>query len=251
VAAAGLSAGEISSVEARERAELDRRVRRFRAGRLRVPLGGRTAIVVDDGIATGSTARAACHAARAAGARRVVLAVPVGPPDVTEALRRDAVEVVCLHTPERFAAIGQWYAEFTQTRDDEVVALLNRAAWAYGSGTAGDAAGPAAAAAPDPPGFEREIILAAGQVKLPGHLAIPDRAAGVVIFAHGSGSSRRSPRNRFVAAALNQAGVGTLLADLLTPGEELSRATSYHRQHGRSRRRDRATQSSPCGSSRA
>ena len=79
----------------------------------------------------------------------------------------------------------------------------------------------------DPPGFEREIILTAGQVELPGHLAIPDRAAGVVIFAHGSGSSRRSPRNRFVAAALNQAGVGTLLAYLLTPGEELSRANVF------------------------
>lgn len=158
VAAAGLTQREISAVEARERAELDRRVRRLRAGRPRVPLNGRTAIVVDDGIATGSTARAACQVARAQGAKRVVLAVPVGPPGVIASLRRDADEVMCLSTPKMLAAISVWYAEFTQTRDDEVVALLKRAAArAYGSGAAGGTAGTAGSAAPDPPGFEREL----------------------------------------------------------------------------------------------
>ena len=107
---------------------------------------------------------------------------------------RDADEVVCLHTPKMFAAIGQWYAEFTQTRDEEVVALLKRAAGrSDGSGAAAGAADTAMSAAPDPPAFEREITVTAGDVELPGHLAIPDRAAGAVIFAHGSGSSRRSP----------------------------------------------------------
>ena len=71
------------------------------------------------------------------------------------------------------------------------------------------------------------MTLTAGDLELAGHLAIPDRATGAVIFAHGSGSSRRSPRNRLVAAALNQAGLGTLLADLLTPEEELRRADVF------------------------
>jgi putative phosphoribosyl transferase len=215
-------------MDARERAELDRRVRRFRAGRPRVPLGGRTAIVMDDGVAAGSTARAACRIAGAQRAERVVLTVPVAPPEVIASFRRDADEVVCLHTPKMFAAIGQLCAEFTQTRDEEVVALLNMAAArSDGSGAAAGAADTAMSAAPDPPAFEREITVTAGDVELPGHPAISDRAARAVLFAHGSGSSRRSPRNRFVAAALNQAGLGTLLADLLTPEEELSRASMF------------------------
>ena len=81
-------------------------------------------------------------------------------------------------------------------------------------------------AAPDPPAFEREITVTAGDVELPGHLAIPHRAAGTVIFAHGTAVAGAA-RNRFVAATLNQAGPGTLLADLLTPEEELSRADVF------------------------
>jgi putative phosphoribosyl transferase len=118
---------DIAEVEQRERAELDRRARRFRGDRPRTPLADRTAIVVDDGIATGSTARAACRVAHAHGARRVVLAVPVAAPSAVEGLQQDADEVVCLETPQWFFAIGQWYANFTQTRDDEVVELLERA----------------------------------------------------------------------------------------------------------------------------
>jgi putative phosphoribosyl transferase len=226
VAAAGLGASEISAIETRERAELDRRVRRFRAGRSRVPLSGRTAVVVDDGIATGSTARAACQVARAQGVRRLVLAAPVGPPEVVASLRREADKVVCLHTPKMFAAISQWYAQFPQTSDEEVVALLKRATTraADSDGPMGAAADASVLAVPDPPGFERDITVGNGDVQLAGHLTIPDRAAGMIIFAHGSGSS---PRNRFVAAALNQAGLGTLLADLLTPEEELSRANVF------------------------
>src|SRR5271166_5391691 len=105
--------------------------------------------------------------------------------------------------------------------------LKRAAARTDGSGAAGGATDTAAAAAPDPPAFEREITLTAGDLELAGHLAIPDRATGVVIFAHGSGSSRRSPCNRFVAAALNQAGLGTLQADLLTPEEALRRASVF------------------------
>ena len=111
-------------------------------------------------------------------------------------------------------------------QDEEAIALLTRAAARTdGSGAAGGATD--TAAAPDPPAFEREITLTAGDLELAGHLAIPDRATGMVIFAHGSASSRRSPCSRFLAAALNQAGLGTLLADLLTPEEELRRASAF------------------------
>ena len=124
---ARVSEADISAVEQRERAELERRIKRFRGDAPRVPLEGRTAILVDDGVATGSTARAACQVARAQGAGKVVLAVPVAPPSVSATLADDADEVICLETPERFLAIGEWYEDFSQTRDEEVVSLLRAA----------------------------------------------------------------------------------------------------------------------------
>ncbi|WP_310738981.1 phosphoribosyltransferase family protein [Microbispora sp. H10830] len=125
---ANITRAEMAEVERRERAELERRARRFRAGREPVDLAGRTAIVVDDGIATGGTARAACQVARAHGASRVVLAVPVGAPETIASLRRDADEIVCLDTPDHFYAIGAWYDDFTQTSDEDVVECLRLAA---------------------------------------------------------------------------------------------------------------------------
>jgi len=125
---AEVSAPELAAVEERERVEVDRRARRFRGERPRVPVVGRTAVVVDDGIATGSTARAACRVARALGAARVVLAVPVAPPSVIAEFRREVDEVVWVECPEQLWAVGQWYRDFTQTSDEEVIALLQRAA---------------------------------------------------------------------------------------------------------------------------
>ena len=102
-----LTGTQIAEVEARERVLLDRRVRQLRGDHPPVPLTGRTVIIVDDGIATGSTARAACQVARARGASRVILAVPVGPVQAIAALRQDADEVVCLHTPAHFFAMAR------------------------------------------------------------------------------------------------------------------------------------------------
>jgi putative phosphoribosyl transferase len=115
------------AVESRERAELARRAERFRGDRPRIPLSGRTVIVVDDGIATGSTARAACQVARAQGAARVVLAVPVAPANWTESLSDVADEMIALTTPRQLHAIGLWYSDFSQSSDDEVIACLRGA----------------------------------------------------------------------------------------------------------------------------
>jgi len=218
---AQVSAEELAAVEQRERGEVERRARRFRGDRPAVPLAGRTVLVVDDGIATGSTARAACQAARAQGARKVVLAVPVGPPDATKRLRPDADEVICLRTPPLFFAVGQAYAYFAQTSDEQVADLLDRAA------QPGGPVPTLQTVSADPPQREEDISLPSGGVQLAGHLTVPDGAHGIVVFAHGSGSSRRSPRNRHVAEALNAAGLGTLLFDLLTVEEELDRANVF------------------------
>lgn len=122
-----VSAPELAAVEARERSELERRAHRFRAGIVRVPLEGRTVIIVDDGVATGSTARAACQAAREHGAAGVVLAVPVAPRGWSARVGPYADQLVCVATPEPFYAIGQFYEDFSETSDDEVLACIRRA----------------------------------------------------------------------------------------------------------------------------
>ena len=214
---------EIAAVEARERREVERRANLYRQGRPMIPLEGRTVIVVDDGIATGGTARAALEVARAHGARRVVLAVPVAPRESVAEMGTIADEVVALETPTPLYAVGEWYVDFSQTSDDEVIRLLQAPA-------------PAAvlSADVDPPGDipdiaarDEEIGITAPGAQLAGHLTIPPHAVGVVVFAHGSGSSRHSPRNQFVARQLNAAGLATLLFDLLTPAEALDRANVF------------------------
>ncbi len=213
VRAEHVSERQFAQVEERERAELIRRAVRYRADRPRVPLAGKTAIVVDDGIATGSTARAACQVARAHGAARVVLAVPLAPQASLDALASVVDDVVCAEMPEPFQAIGQWYLDFAQTADSEVVDLLQRADKGQGAGDGAPA--------------ERDVIVLAGTVPLPGRLTVPPRVRGVVVFAHGTGSSRNSPRNMFVAGTLHVVGLGSLLFDLLTPDEEADRANVF------------------------
>jgi putative phosphoribosyl transferase len=124
---------EFAAVERRERAELEARVRRFRGDRPPLPVAGRTALVVDDGVATGATARVACRVARARGASRIVLAVPVASPRALDSIP-EADEIVCVEAPPGFMSVGMHYLDFRQTGDDEVAAIL------------------AAARAGDPPG---------------------------------------------------------------------------------------------------
>jgi putative phosphoribosyl transferase len=128
MAQTGVSEAEVAAVEARERVELERRARTYRARRAMVPLEGRCVVIVADGIATGATMRAAIAVARAHGATRVVVATPIAPRDAIAALAVVADEVVALETPASFAAIGQFYDDFRQTTDSEVIELLDAAA---------------------------------------------------------------------------------------------------------------------------
>ncbi len=217
VEATGTSEEELEEIIAREQAELERRARAYRGERPPLPVEGRTVILVDDGIATGGTAVAAARTLKARGAGRVVLAVPVAPPRSEVRLADEFDEVICLEEPQAFYAIGQFYVDFDEVSDEEVVELLS--------------AGPspaAAAAADDPPTAVRGLeIEAEPGLLLPGELRLPDPVGGLVIFAHGSGSSRLSPRNRRVAEALNDRGLATLLFDLLSEEEAGDRAKVF------------------------
>lgn len=188
----------------REATEVERRARRYRGSRPRLSLTGRTALVVDDGIATGATARAACQVARAHGAGHVVLAVPVAPHGWVDDFASVADECVHVDAPRSFFAVGAHYRDFTPTSDEEVVGLLTS----------------------QPPQEEQLAIPCDGSM-LAGTLTVPSLAQGLVVFAHGSGSSHRSVRNRFVARQLVDAGFAAALFDLLTEVEELDRANVF------------------------
>jgi len=118
----------IEAVTARESAELERREETYREGRPAPELRDRIAILVDDGLATGATMRAAVMALRQQGAAKIVVAVPVGPPDTCHEIEEQADETICLSTPEFFQAVGQYYEDFSQTTDEDVRELLGRAA---------------------------------------------------------------------------------------------------------------------------
>lgn len=124
IAVLGIDGGVLDSIVARETGELRRRVAAYRGERAPLDISGRTAIVVDDGVATGVTDAAALHAARRRGPRRLVLAVPVCAPDSARRLREDADDLVCLHAPPLFFGVGQWYRDFSQVSDEEVISTL-------------------------------------------------------------------------------------------------------------------------------
>lgn len=218
-----MSEEEVERLAVPEAEEVERRVRLFRGDRPAPEIRGRTVILVDDGIATGGTMQAAIHAVRKRGPARIVLAVPVAATDTLERLRPEVDDVVCLLPTPDLVAIGMWYRDFDQVSSEEVQDLLQRA---REPAEAAPASGPAPT--PAPPPRTQHITVPAGGVKLHGDLVIPAGARGIVLFAHGSGSSRRSPRNRFVAAELQRRGLATLLFDLLTRDEEAEDALTGH-----------------------
>jgi putative phosphoribosyl transferase len=216
----GLGREAIERVTAAELREIERREEAYRGNRGPPSVAGKTVILVDDGLATGATMRAASLAVRQLHPKRIVVAVPVAAAETCDEFRDDVDEIVCALTPKPFGAVGMWYDDFSQTTDDEVRQLLARASGGAAS----------------PPSVERtnvtetDVAVPVEGAVLEGTLSVPEAASGLVVFAHGSGSGRRSPRNRRVATTLNEAGIGTLLIDLLTPDEERAdRVTGEHR----------------------
>lgn len=192
--------------------EMQRRRERYLGDRPRPDVTGKTAIVVDDGLATGTTMKAAITALRRRGAARVVVAVPVAPASEVPRLSEIADEVVVLYPDPHFRGVGGAYTDFHQLTDEETIGYLRRAWTVAGKGATGE-------------------ILSRG-VRIPPHglegdLVVPPEPRGVILFAHGSGSSRLSPRNRQVAQRLNELGFATLLFDLLTPEEAADRRNVF------------------------
>ena len=202
----GITQREMNAITDRERGELERRERAYRNGRAPIELRDSTVIVVDDGLATGSTMSAAIGALRVKQPKRIVVATPVASRDAVAGLRRIADEIVVAATPEPFLAVGAWYDDFAQTTDQEVRDLL--------AGKTG--------------GSSSSARIPSNDVVLDADLAVPAGARGMVIFAHGSGSGRHSTRNRYVASTLNGAGLATLLLDLLTEEEAIQDQHTGH-----------------------
>jgi putative phosphoribosyl transferase len=201
-------------VKAAEEEELERRLLQYRGGRSHVPLTGRTAILVDDGLATGVTARVACRFLKERGAVEVILAVPVCPASARAVFEQEADEFVCLEEPYWFGSVGQFYEDFSPVSDQQVTDLLAEAAREM------SLEDKSARKKPAPPLVRPEEVLLRGPgLELRGVLAVPTGAKGLVLFAHGSGSNYMSPRNRAVAGRITDAGFATLLFDLLTPEE--------------------------------
>ncbi|PTT61377.1 phosphoribosyltransferase family protein [Arthrobacter sp. HMWF013] len=220
VSSTGVNDASLEAVERRERELLESRVVRYRQGRAPADLTGRTALIVDDGIATGSTARVACMVARQRGAARVILAVPVASGRALASLAGPD-DVVCLVRAWNFRAVGNYYRDFSPTGDEEVMQLLEAAARPVQ---------PVPADIPTATGWkaiDEDVEIPSTDARLRGNLHVPVPCPAMVVFAHGSGSGRRSPRNRQVAAVLQKAGLGTLLLDLLTPAEEANRENVF------------------------
>ena len=219
---AGMTERLLEQTVEREERELRRRIERYRDGRPRIDVRARTVIIVDDGLATGMTALAAVRALRARGAARIVVAVPVGSADAVALLRAEADEVVCHTIPRELRGVGRWYDDFAPVGDGEVIALLQA-----GAGRAAHPCDPPPAPSPAP-AQTRTLLFDVAGATLTGDVTLPAGVpCGLVIFAHGSGSSRMSPRNRAVASTLNEAGFATLLFDLLSEREARDRTLVF------------------------
>jgi putative phosphoribosyl transferase len=204
------------AVATRERRELERRARLYRGGRPLPPISGRTVIVVDDGLATGATLRAAGVALRGRGPDRLVAAVPVASAAALRDLGGVFDQVVAVLTPEPFETVSAYYDDFSPVGDAEVLALLGR----EGLGPA--SAGPGAAEAER--AISSPVTDGGAEAALAGDLGLPRPGDGpphgLVVFAHGGGSSRHSYRNRYLAGRLRLAGWATLRLDLLLEPEQ-------------------------------
>lgn len=262
VGATGMSEGDVDRVISAETAEIARRSSMYRGDHSLPDMSQRTVIVVDDGLATGSTMAAAITVVKQLGAAQIIVAVPVGARDTAKSMGELADGIVCLQSPRDFRAVGLHYRDFEQVPDSEVLRLLklsnelrSSAMAAENESTGGhhgvgqaashggqggveqgldggaEAGGEATAATGSTSTgvspIDAEVLIQADRVQLPGHLTVPVDPRGIVLFAHGSGSSRFSSRNQYVARVLQDAGIGTLLFDLLTESEANDRVNVF------------------------
>ena len=212
IEASGISDKQIERVTQDVKNTLQQRALLYRGKRPPLQVKERTVILVDDGIATGASVYAAISAIRQKKPAHLVLAVPVAPASTCAWLRAEVDQLVCVYEPEQFSAVGQFYESFHQVTDDEVQDLLRRA-----EQSSVTKSGPVELSRD---AGQSEVSIETDNVRLGGTLNIPRYPKGLVLFAHGSGSSRHSPRNRYVAQVFNAQGVATLLFDLLTDEEE-------------------------------
>lgn len=195
----GVTDEQLALAEHEQQRVVAQRAATYRGGRTPPDVSGRVVVIVDDGLATGATARAACLFARTHGARRIVLAVPVAPRGWEADLGAYADDCVAVSTPSPFGSVGSWYGDFPEVTDDEVEAIMS------GSGTRV---------------IRSSFIVRTGAADaIDVDVTVPRSPVGCVVFVHGSGSGRMSPRNRLVADSLQQEGFATVLFDLLAAVE--------------------------------
>jgi putative phosphoribosyl transferase len=224
-----VSQRDADAVERRERIQLGERVARVRGDRPPRMLGGRTAVIVDDGVATGASARVACQVARNRGAGHVILAVPVASEEGSQALVSVADELLVLQAPADLLGIGQAYLDFGPTDDGDVTCLLMAAdgvdaAGVHANGSAimdGLAGGAVSSRGAAFPALVKERVFQLGAVSVAGRMTVPRDARELVILVHDSSRQRHSARSRYLSRMLADAGLATLQLDLLTRDEEI------------------------------
>jgi putative phosphoribosyl transferase len=204
----GLRPDDLAETVSLENKKVKRQIKMFRHSQRLPSFARKTAIIVDDGLATGTTMEAAVQYLKKHAVGKVVIAIPIAAESSATQLRSEVDDLVAFQERDDLMSIGQWFQDFSQVKDEDVLELLRQ------NPKHGDT-------------FANEIDIPIGNVTLKGNLTTFPSMKALIIFAHGSGSSRLSPRNQQVARYLNERGFGTFLFDLLTDLESVDRRNVF------------------------